>query len=120
MRRYQQVLEGLPSTNITAAQRTSVLVEGNRIAQFYIGQIYDPTNLDRIGVTDNVVTVTGGLATDKGLVAALNEELAKMKGVEATVASHPDSIHAGAIGAALWGAFRFEKLAASGQLLKAS
>jgi benzoyl-CoA reductase subunit D len=43
-----------------------------------------------------------------------------MKGVDAEVASHPDSIYAGAIGAALWGAFRFEKLAASGTLLKAS
>ncbi len=76
--------------------------------------------LKSIGVKDNVVMVTGGLAIDKGLVAALAEELAKMKGVEASVVSHPDSIHAGAIGAALWGAFRFEKLAASGQLLKAS
>jgi benzoyl-CoA reductase subunit D len=76
--------------------------------------------LKSIGVTDNVVMVTGGLAIDKGLVAALAEELAKMKGVEAEVISHPDSIYAGAIGAALWGAFRFEKLAASGQLLKAS
>ena len=64
--------------------------------------------------------VTGGLALDKGLVAALGEELAKMKGVEAEVTSHPDAIYAGAIGAALWGAFRFEILAASGQLLEAS
>ncbi len=76
--------------------------------------------LKSIGVTDNVVMVTGGLAIDKGLVAALGEELAKMKGVEAEVTSHADSIYAGAIGAALWGAFRFDKLAASGQLLKAS
>ncbi len=76
--------------------------------------------LKSIGVTSNVVMVTGGLAIDKGLVAALEEELAKMRGVEATVASHPDAIYAGAIGAALWGAFRYEKLAASGQLLKAS
>jgi benzoyl-CoA reductase subunit D len=29
--------------------------------------------------------------------------------------SHPDSIYAGAIGAALWGAFRHEKLARLGQ-----
>jgi benzoyl-CoA reductase subunit D len=76
--------------------------------------------LKSIGVTDNVVMVTGGLAMDKGLVAALSEELSKIKGVQAEVTSHPDSIYAGAIGAALWGAFRFEKLAASGQLLKAS
>ena len=54
------------------------------------------------------------------LVAALDEELQKMKGVDARVMTHPDSIFAGAIGAALWGAFRHQKLAASGQLLKAS
>ncbi len=76
--------------------------------------------LKSIGVTDNLVMVTGGLALDKGLIAALGEELAKMKGVEAEVTSHPDSIYAGAIGAALWGAFRYEILVASGQLLKAS
>ena len=29
-------------------------------------------------------------------------------------------IYAGAVGAALWGAFRFNKLASSGQILKAS
>jgi len=76
--------------------------------------------LKSIGVTNDLIMVTGGLAQDHGLVAALREELAKMKGVDAEVASHPDSIYAGAIGAALWGAFRFEKLAAIGTLLKAS
>ena len=30
--------------------------------------------------------------------------------VNVTAVSHPDSIYAGAIGAALWGAFRHEKL----------
>jgi len=76
--------------------------------------------LKSIGVTNDLIMVTGGLAQDAGLVEALREELAKMKGVDAEVASHPDSIFAGAVGAALWGAFRFEKLAASGTLLKAS
>jgi len=76
--------------------------------------------LKSIGVTNNVVMMTGGLAQDTGLVAAVGEELGKMKGVEAEVTSHADSIYAGAIGAALWGAFRAEKLAASGQMLKAS
>ncbi len=36
------------------------------------------------------------------------------------VNSHPDSIYAGAIGAAIWGAFRHQKLAQLGQLAKAS
>jgi benzoyl-CoA reductase subunit D len=45
-----------------------------------------------------------------GLLAALQEELVseKITGLEA--ASHPDSIYAGAIGAALWGEFRHQKL----------
>jgi len=76
--------------------------------------------LKSIGVTDNRIMMTGGLAQDAGLVAAVAEELAKMKNVKAEVTSHEDSIYAGAIGAALWGAFRAEKLADSGLLLKAS
>jgi benzoyl-CoA reductase subunit D len=36
------------------------------------------------------------------------------------VKSHDDSIYAGAIGAAIWGAFRHEKLARLGQLPMAS
>jgi benzoyl-CoA reductase subunit D len=31
------------------------------------------------------------------------------------VRNHPDSVHAGAIGSALWGAYRYERLRASGQ-----
>jgi benzoyl-CoA reductase subunit D len=70
--------------------------------------------LKSVGVTQGVVMVTGGLALDKGLVAALAEDIARMKDMKVTVRSHPDSIYAGAIGAALWGAFRFDKLAAGG------
>jgi benzoyl-CoA reductase subunit D len=76
--------------------------------------------LKAVGVTDGVVMVTGGLALDNGLVAALEEDISHIKDMEVAVRSHPDSIYAGAIGAALWGAFRFEKLAALGQLPKAA
>jgi benzoyl-CoA reductase subunit D len=76
--------------------------------------------LKAVGVTGGVVMVTGGLALDNGLVAALEEDISHIKDMKAAVRSHPDSIHAGAIGAALWGAFRFEKLAALGQLPKAA
>jgi len=76
--------------------------------------------LKSIGVKDDLIMMTGGLAQDEGLCAAMREQLAKMRGVTAEVTNHPDSIFAGAIGAALWGAFRAEKLAASGQMLKAS
>ena len=67
-----------------------------------------------------VVMMTGGLALDPGLVAALEEDVAKIKDMKTTIRSHPDSIYAGAIGAALWGAYRFEKLAAQGDMPKAA
>lgn len=76
--------------------------------------------LKAVGVTQGVVMMTGGLALDQGLVAALEEDIAKMKDMKIKVRSHPDSIYAGAIGAALWGAYRFEKLAALGRLPSAA
>ncbi len=75
--------------------------------------------LKSIGGAKGVVMLTGGLALDKGLVAALEEDIGRAKDMTAAaVRSHPDSIYAGAIGAALWGAYRFDKLAAQGNLLK--
>jgi benzoyl-CoA reductase subunit D len=76
--------------------------------------------LKAVGATEGVVMVTGGLALDHGLVAAVEEDISHIKDMKVAVRSHPDSIYAGAIGAALWGAFRFEKLAALGQLPKAA
>ncbi len=72
------------------------------------------------GVRDGVVLVTGGLARDAGLIAALEEELAEQKNNTAEIRSHPDSAYAGAIGAALWGAFRHAKLARAGGLAAVS
>ena len=54
---------------------------------------------------------TGGLALDSGLLAALAEGAEKQK-MTLDFRASEDSIHAGAIGAALWGAFRHEKLLA--------
>lgn len=68
------------------------------------------------GITD-VLLVTGGLAADEGLLAALRESAAEQK-VPLDVRSHAQSILAGAIGAALWGAFRARKLAGKGLDLK--
>ncbi len=76
--------------------------------------------LKSIGAVDGLVMVTGGLALDQGLVAALAEDIAQIKDMKIEVRSNPDSIYAGAIGAALWGAYRFEKLAAQGLLPKAA
>jgi benzoyl-CoA reductase subunit D len=62
------------------------------------------------GIKSGTVLLTGGLALDDGLLAGLREELVNEKVGGITVVSHPDSIYAGAIGAALWGAFRHDKL----------
>jgi benzoyl-CoA reductase subunit D len=61
------------------------------------------------GVKGGSALLTGGLALDTGLLAAIREEMAAEK-VDVDARSHPDSIYAGAIGAALWGAFRHSKL----------
>ena len=62
------------------------------------------------GITKGTVLLTGGLALDEGLLAALREELVAEKIGGLSVVSHPDSSYAGAIGAALWGGFRNRKL----------
>nr|MDP2190559.1 benzoyl-CoA reductase subunit D [Rhodoferax sp.] len=62
------------------------------------------------GIKSGTALITGGLALDTGLLAAIQEEMIAEK-VPVTARSHPDSIYAGAIGAALWGAFRHSKLA---------
>jgi len=61
------------------------------------------------GIKQGTALITGGLALDSGLLAAIREEMVNEK-VNVTAISHPDSIYAGAIGAALWGAFRHAKL----------
>ena len=66
--------------------------------------------LKTIGGIDGPIQMTGGLALDAGLVEAMKESMVREK-VKMPIESHPDAIFAGAIGAALWGAFRHEKLA---------
>ena len=61
------------------------------------------------GIREGSALLTGGLALDNGLLAAIQEEMTNEK-LNVTAVSHPDSIYAGAIGAALWGGFRHAKL----------
>ena len=63
---------------------------------------------------EGTVFLSGGLANDVGLTAALADAIAgdtRNKGGPIELVSHPLSIYAGAIGAAIWGAFRHDKLA---------
>ena len=65
--------------------------------------------LRAIGASGDVA-ITGGLASDIGLTRALEEKIAEEK-LEMRVRTHADSIYAGALGAALWGAYRHRVLA---------
>jgi benzoyl-CoA reductase subunit D len=55
------------------------------------------------------VALTGGLSRDTGLVEAM-QDIIKEEELPFRIVTHADSIHAGALGAALWGAFRHRKL----------
>lgn len=61
------------------------------------------------GIRQGTALVTGGLALDTGLLAAIVEEMITEK-LNVQAIAHPDSIYAGAIGAALWAAFRHARL----------
>jgi benzoyl-CoA reductase subunit D len=65
--------------------------------------------LKSIKAREGTVLITGGLAVDEGLIEAMKEQVVEQK-LKVNVLSHADSIYAGAIGAALWGAFRHDKL----------
>jgi benzoyl-CoA reductase subunit D len=65
--------------------------------------------LKSIKAREGSVLLTGGLAVDEGLLEAMEEQVVEQN-LKVKVLSHPDSIYAGAIGAALWGAFRHDKL----------
>jgi len=95
------VSRGIPAGSILRGVHVSMAV---RMAKL----------LKSIGAKDGTALMTGGLGLDEGLMSALNAALEKEK-VALRARSHADAIHAGAIGAALWGAFRHQKLAAQGR-----
>ena len=64
----------------------------------------------KLEVKSGVLLMTGGLANDIGLLGCTRDEI-KDIGLEAMrVETHPQSIFAGAIGSALWGAYRRDRL----------
>lgn len=55
------------------------------------------------------VVLTGGMAMNIGMIQAM-QELSTESNLGLEIRAHPDSIYAGAIGAAIWGGFRYHKL----------
>jgi benzoyl-CoA reductase subunit D len=65
------------------------------------------------------VLVTGGMACDVGFLASIREVMAEKQAAAATeieIVAHPQSILAGALGAALLGAYRYRQLEQTGRL----
>jgi len=58
---------------------------------------------------ESPVVLTGGMAMNAGMIQAV-EELIEESKLKLVIKADPDSIFAGAIGAALWGGFRYHKL----------
>lgn len=58
---------------------------------------------------ESPIVLTGGMALNKGMIQALDEQLQET-GKKFDIKTHPDAIYAGALGAALWGGFRHLKL----------
>ena len=58
---------------------------------------------------ESPVALTGGMALNKGMVQAI-KELAKEGNYNWEIFTNPEASFAGAVGAALWGVFRYNKL----------
>ncbi len=65
---------------------------------------------------ESPIILTGGMALNKGMLQALEEQLTET-GKKFIVKTHPDAGYAGAIGAALWGGFRHLKLASKEKIM---
>ena len=59
---------------------------------------------------EHTVFISGGMALDEGMITALRESLATDRGTAINVVANENSIYAGALGAALLGAYRRHQL----------
>ncbi len=59
--------------------------------------------------TEYPIALVGGMAENKGMVEAIKKQL-KIKNYEKDVIVPPDAIFSGAIGASIWGGYRYMKL----------
>lgn len=60
--------------------------------------------------TESPVALVGGMGMNAGMIQAIDELATENKKGDLEFISHPDAIYSGAIGAALWGGFRYFKL----------
>lgn len=65
---------------------------------------------------ESPIMLTGGMALNKGMVQAINELAIESK-FEWDILSAPDSIYAGAVGAALWSGYRYNLLSSKKNII---
>jgi len=68
---------------------------------------------------ESPIALVGGMGMNAGMIQAITELSVDSKKKTMEFISHPDSIYSGAIGAALWGGFRYHKLREMKQVLTA-
>ena len=59
---------------------------------------------------ESPIVLCGGMGMNEGMIQAVEELTAESSKAKFEFASSPDSIYSGAVGAALWGGFRYYKL----------
>jgi benzoyl-CoA reductase subunit D len=59
---------------------------------------------------ESPIVLVGGMGMNTGMLQAVEELSKDKKKIDLEFISHPDAIYSGAIGAALWGGFRYYKL----------
>jgi benzoyl-CoA reductase subunit D len=64
---------------------------------------------------ESPIVLVGGMARNEGMVDAVKELAAEHK-QNYDISTHPEAIYSGAIGAAIWGGYRFNKLKEKGVL----
>ncbi|RLD28214.1 MAG: benzoyl-CoA reductase subunit D [Bacteroidetes bacterium] len=59
---------------------------------------------------ESSIALVGGMGMNVGMIQAVEELSKEKKKADLIFASHPDAIYSGAVGAALWGGYRYYKL----------
>lgn len=90
------VSKGLSTANIVKGINLSI---ANRVVKL-LGSLR----------AESSIALVGGMGMNTGMLQAVEELSKERKKADLIFASHPDAIYSGAVGAALWGGFRFYKL----------
>lgn len=90
------VSKGLSTANIVKGINLSV---GGRVVKL-LGSLK----------AESPIALVGGMGMNVGMIQAVEELSIEKKKADLEFVSHPDAIYSGAVGAALWGGFRYYKL----------